>query len=96
MLHLVAPPQLTMPLLGTVHGPVPFNEPGAATSVTWYVGQGLPVLGSMRNGNLFVCGSLGFVGSNKGIQFALYCHVPLRFEHVRSLGSIGVIWGCIA
>ena len=24
MLHLVAPPQLTMPPLGTVHGPEPF------------------------------------------------------------------------
>ena len=93
MLHLVAPPQLTMPPLGTVHGPP--LEPDAATSVTLYVGQGLPVE-SRRNGGLFVCGSLGLVGSNKGSQFALYCHVPLRFEHVRSLGGCGVIWGCIA
>ena len=96
MLHLVAPPQLTMPPLGTVHGPEPFTEPGASVSVTWYVGQGLPVLGSMRNGRFFVCGSGGFVASNKGSQFALYCHVPLRFEHVRSLGCSGVIWCCSA
>jgi hypothetical protein len=87
MLHFVAPPQLTMPPFGTVHGPEPRCEPGASVSATWYVGHGLP-LESSRNGRFLVTGSGGFLASNRGSQFATYCHVPLRLRDDQHLSHV--------